>query len=108
MAHVCPPYNLLLNFRVITFDFLQFRAKLLDLNLGVVLPVGTSDAGSLVTTTLAEGSDFIQANVHPLCVFPDSSRPCDRRANSKDTASEAWKFMMLQSGLGFIFMKMVQ
>lgn len=43
----------------------HFRAKLLDLNLGVVLPVGTSDAGSLVTTTLAEGSDFIQANVHP-------------------------------------------
>lgn len=34
-------------------------------NLGKVLPVGTADAGSMITTTLATGADYIMANVHP-------------------------------------------
>lgn len=30
-----------------------------------MLPVGTSDAGSVITSKLAAGADFIMANVHP-------------------------------------------
>lgn len=29
------------------------------------LPIGTSDAGSLMSVTLGEGIDFFMANVHP-------------------------------------------
>ncbi|PWY97954.1 glycoside hydrolase [Testicularia cyperi] len=34
-------------------------------NLGKVIPVGTADAGSMITTQLASGADYIMANVHP-------------------------------------------
>ena len=34
-------------------------------NLDKTLPVGTSDAGSILSTTLSEGIDFYMANVHP-------------------------------------------
>lgn len=36
-----------------------FREALKGLNLPVVIPVGTADAGSVITTRLAEGSDFV-------------------------------------------------
>lgn len=29
------------------------------------IPVGTADAGSMITTTLASGADYVMANVHP-------------------------------------------
>ena len=35
------------------------------MNLDKHLPIGTSDAGSLMSTTLASGIDFFMANVHP-------------------------------------------
>lgn len=45
----------------------SFRTQLAALNLPKTLPVGTADAGSAFTNanTLAAGSDFIMANVHP-------------------------------------------
>ncbi|BGP01034.1 Glycoside hydrolase family 17 protein [Rhodotorula toruloides] len=43
----------------------SFRTALAALNLPKTLPVGTADAGSAFTTTLAAGADFIMANVHP-------------------------------------------
>ena len=43
----------------------DMRQTLAGLNLPKTLPVGTADAGSMVTTTLSEGADFIMANVHP-------------------------------------------
>ena len=36
-----------------------FREALKGLNLPIVIPVGTADAGSVITTRLAEGSDFV-------------------------------------------------
>ncbi|KWU44761.1 glycoside hydrolase, partial [Rhodotorula sp. JG-1b] len=49
------------------FGYIQFRTQLAALNLPKTLPVGTADAGSAFTNanTLAAGSDFIMANVHP-------------------------------------------
>jgi glucan 1,3-beta-glucosidase len=40
------------------------RAKLRALALDKPIPVGTADAGGLITRTLSEGSDYVFANVH--------------------------------------------
>ncbi|KAM0747073.1 glycoside hydrolase [Meredithblackwellia eburnea MCA 4105] len=42
-----------------------FKTQLAALNLAKTLPVGTADAGSVLTATLAKGVDFFMANVHP-------------------------------------------
>ncbi|EST07417.1 Glycoside hydrolase, family 17 [Kalmanozyma brasiliensis GHG001] len=34
-------------------------------NLGKYIPIGTADAGSMVSTQLATGADYVMANVHP-------------------------------------------
>ena len=36
-----------------------------QMGLNKYLPIGTSDAGSVLSTTLAKGIDFYMANVHP-------------------------------------------
>ncbi|KAL7418119.1 glycoside hydrolase superfamily [Mrakia frigida] len=41
------------------------NATLQALNLDKVIPLGTADAGSAVTTPLCAGADFVMANVHP-------------------------------------------
>jgi len=41
------------------------RTKLQALDLKKTIPVGFADAGSMITTALAQGSDFVMANVHP-------------------------------------------
>ncbi|ORX37088.1 glycoside hydrolase superfamily [Kockovaella imperatae] len=43
----------------------EVKGVLQGLNLGKTLPVGTSDAGSLMSTTLGAGIDYFMANVHP-------------------------------------------
>lgn len=43
----------------------DMRSLLASLNLSKTLPVGTADAGSMITTSLAQGSDYVMANVHP-------------------------------------------
>ncbi|CEH18371.1 FAMILY 17 GLUCOSIDASE SCW10-RELATED [Ceraceosorus bombacis] len=43
----------------------DMRTALAGMNLSKTVPVGTGDAGSKITETLAAGSDFIQANNHP-------------------------------------------
>lgn len=42
-----------------------FNATIKAMNLDKHLPIGTSDAGSLMSTTLAAGIDYFMANVHP-------------------------------------------
>ncbi|PWN91767.1 glycoside hydrolase [Acaromyces ingoldii] len=42
----------------------DMRTTLKGLNLPKTIPVGTADAGSMVTTSLAQGSDYVMANVH--------------------------------------------
>ncbi|KAK4054985.1 hypothetical protein OIO90_003326 [Microbotryomycetes sp. JL221] len=41
------------------------RSKLAALNLPKQIPVGTGDAGSALSLTIAEGVDFMMSNVHP-------------------------------------------
>lgn len=41
------------------------RQQLTTWGLDKTLPVGTSDAGSVMSTQLATGIDFFMANVHP-------------------------------------------
>jgi exo-beta-1,3-glucanase (GH17 family) len=43
----------------------DMRTLLAGMGLSKTLPVGTADAGSMITTTLAQGSDYVMANVHP-------------------------------------------
>ncbi|UZJ56571.1 hypothetical protein CBS101457_005891 [Exobasidium rhododendri] len=43
----------------------DMRTTLKGMNLTKTIPVGTADAGSMITTTLAAGSDYVMANVHP-------------------------------------------
>lgn len=43
----------------------DMRTKLAELKLPKTIPVGTADAGSMITTSLSEGSDYVMANVHP-------------------------------------------
>ncbi|PWN37700.1 glycoside hydrolase [Meira miltonrushii] len=42
----------------------QMRDALKTLNLTKTIPVGTADAGSMITTSLGQGSDYVMANVH--------------------------------------------
>lgn len=49
----------------ITTKVAQFKQDLEALNLPKTLPVGTADAGSMVSTTLTAGVDYFMANVHP-------------------------------------------
>ncbi|KAI5475540.1 glycoside hydrolase family 17 protein [Pseudohyphozyma bogoriensis] len=49
----------------ITDKVSSFKTQLDALNLSVTLPVGTADAGSSFSVTLAEGVDQFFANVHP-------------------------------------------
>ncbi|ORY31807.1 glycoside hydrolase superfamily [Naematelia encephala] len=49
----------------ITDKVAQVKSDLDNMSLNKTLPVGTSDAGSIMSTTLAEGIDFFMANVHP-------------------------------------------
>ena len=43
----------------------EVNTTILSMNLPKHLPIGTSDAGSLLSTSLATGIDFFMANVHP-------------------------------------------
>ncbi|KAK0521971.1 hypothetical protein OC842_006609 [Tilletia horrida] len=43
----------------------DMRTLLAGMNLPKTLPVGTGDAGSMITAALAAASDYIQANIHP-------------------------------------------
>jgi exo-beta-1,3-glucanase (GH17 family) len=43
----------------------DMRTTLAGMGLNKTIPVGTADAGSMITTTLASGSDYVMANVHP-------------------------------------------
>ncbi|EIW67611.1 hypothetical protein TREMEDRAFT_33542, partial [Tremella mesenterica DSM 1558] len=49
----------------ITSKVADVKSKLSALSLSKTLQVGTADAGSILSTTLAEGIDFYMANVHP-------------------------------------------
>lgn len=49
----------------ITTKVAQFKQDLAGMSLSKTLPVGTADAGSMVSTTLAAGVDYFMANVHP-------------------------------------------
>jgi exo-beta-1,3-glucanase (GH17 family) len=51
--------------RSITTKVAQFKQDLAGLSLSKTVPVGTADAGSMVSTTLAAGVDYYMANVHP-------------------------------------------
>ncbi|KAL8278806.1 hypothetical protein RQP46_008875 [Phenoliferia psychrophenolica] len=42
-----------------------FRTALKALSLPKTIPVGTADAGSMISLAIAEASDFFMANVHP-------------------------------------------
>ncbi|GMK59660.1 hypothetical protein CspeluHIS016_0802660 [Cutaneotrichosporon spelunceum] len=43
----------------------EVKTKVQALSLSKPMPIGTGDAGSLFSTTLAQGLDFYMANVHP-------------------------------------------
>jgi len=43
----------------------EVNTTIKGMNLNKHLPIGTSDAGSVLSTTLATGIDFFMANVHP-------------------------------------------
>jgi len=51
--------------RTITDNIQGVNSTIQALGLSKHLPIGTSDAGSLLSTTLATGIDFFMANVHP-------------------------------------------
>lgn len=42
----------------------DMRTQLAALNLPKTIPVGTADAGSMITETLSAGCDYVMANVH--------------------------------------------
>ncbi|PWN47771.1 glycoside hydrolase [Violaceomyces palustris] len=42
----------------------DMRTTLAGMNLPKTIPVGTADAGSMITTQLSEGADYIFANIH--------------------------------------------
>lgn len=47
-------------------DYVQeVNTTILGMDLSKHLPIGTSDAGSLMSAYLGEGIDFFMANVHP-------------------------------------------
>ncbi|KAK9894951.1 glycoside hydrolase family 17 protein [Cystobasidium minutum MCA 4210] len=43
----------------------EFKSELAKLNLDKTIPVGTADAGSMITASLASNVDYVMANVHP-------------------------------------------
>jgi glucan 1,3-beta-glucosidase len=43
----------------------QLNATIQSMKLSKHLPIGTSDAGSVMSTTLGAGIDYFMANVHP-------------------------------------------
>ncbi|KAK4698850.1 hypothetical protein P7C70_g7419, partial [Phenoliferia sp. Uapishka_3] len=43
----------------------EYRTKVNALGLGKTIPVGTGDAGSMISAPIAAGADFFMANVHP-------------------------------------------
>lgn len=43
----------------------EFKAELAKLNLDKTIPVGTADAGSMITAALSRNVDYVMANVHP-------------------------------------------
>ncbi|ODO00069.1 hypothetical protein I350_06693 [Cryptococcus amylolentus CBS 6273] len=49
----------------ITDKIAEVNSTIQALGLDKVLPVGTSDAGSIMSKTLGEGVDYFMANVHP-------------------------------------------
>jgi glucan 1,3-beta-glucosidase len=49
----------------ITDRVASVKTALDGMGLDKTLPVGTSDAGSILSTTLASGIDYFMANVHP-------------------------------------------
>ena len=52
------------------------KQEIAKLNLGVSIPVGTSDAGSAFTQQFLTGMDFALANVHPWVSRGPTSREC--------------------------------
>lgn len=67
----------------ITSDAASVNATIKALGLGKQLPIGTSDAGSELTETLAAGIDYFHANVHPW--FADG-------VTITDAATWTWSF----------------
>nr|XP_019045226.1 glucan 1,3-beta-glucosidase [Kwoniella bestiolae CBS 10118]OCF24156.1 glucan 1,3-beta-glucosidase [Kwoniella bestiolae CBS 10118] len=51
--------------KTITDKITEVKAAIAKLGLSKTLPVGTSDAGSVMSKTLGEGIDYFMANVHP-------------------------------------------
>jgi len=49
----------------LTSDISEIRSTINGLSPNKNIPVGTADAGSIMSTTLAEGVDYFMANVHP-------------------------------------------
>ena len=49
----------------ITSNIADVKSTLKGMGLKKTLTVGTSDAGSVLSKTLASGIDFFMANVHP-------------------------------------------
>lgn len=43
----------------------EFKEELAKMNLDKTIPVGTADAGSMITAPLAGSVDYVMANVHP-------------------------------------------
>ncbi|WWC96433.1 hypothetical protein V866_003301 [Kwoniella sp. B9012] len=51
--------------KTITDKITEVKSAIAGLGLSKTLPVGTSDAGSVMSKTLGEGIDYFMANVHP-------------------------------------------
>lgn len=43
----------------------EFKSELAKLSLSKTIPVGTADAGSMITAALSSSADYVMANVHP-------------------------------------------
>jgi hypothetical protein len=69
--------------RVVIANIATTRAAITALNLSKTLPIGTADAGSMITEALAEASDFIMANVHPFFAG----------VNIEDAAGWTWEYL---------------
>jgi glucan 1,3-beta-glucosidase len=50
----------------ISGKIVDFNTTIKGMSLDKHLPIGTSDAGSILSTSLASQVDFFMANVHPL------------------------------------------
>ncbi|KAK8858895.1 hypothetical protein IAR55_003126 [Kwoniella newhampshirensis] len=65
----------------ITDKIAEVNTTIQGLNLSKTLPIGTSDAGSIMSTRLASGVDYFMANVHPWF----GSLPIDQAAEWTNT-----------------------